>query len=413
MGRLIRSSLLVAACIAAVGAAPAGADFDDLPGESLSGDAPYSSAAFFDATSSPFDSDEFTEQQPEVESPAVYTACGGWGAKTAWVRFATAVEGNLRVNVAKTTPGDLFYIVYTSPTATPSFGDLSFRACTDALDGPEEGYVYGHAVPAGKVIFVQVLVECRPEAPPCDQAEREAAPGGPTTVRLRFTPLNSDGDSVPETLDPCPDVAGDFRGCPDSDGDGVGDADDECPTLRGRATNGCLLPDEDGDSHTAIDRGGDDCNDEDSGIHPGTRDLPRNGVDEDCSGADDRYPSLRNEVSAVAAWSPRLRRTVGFLTPFKVGGPLVRGMVVRLRCQGRGCPISRRAVRIRKRRPSVKIGRELVRHMLAPRAKVTLTITRRGYIGEVMRYTIRRRGKLKVETLCLPPGETRPRRRCR
>lgn len=409
----IRRSLLAAIWVMASCFAPASAaaSFDDLPGEAL-GDAPYRSAALFDATTASFDSNGFSEQQAEVDFPATYLACGGWGAKTAWVRFQTAVEGNLRVDVKKTTPGDLFYTVYTAPTTTPAFSDLHFLACQDGLEGPEEGYVFGHEVPANTVVFVQVLVQCRETAPQCSDVERAAAPGGPTTVRLRFTPRNADGDPYPDSVDGCPALAGDFRGCPDGDGDGVGDADDTCPATYGRAPNGCRRADEDGDGYAARASGGADCDDDNAAVNPGARDLPRNGADENCSGADSAYPRVENEVAAVSAWSPRLRRTVGFLAPFKVAGPFAKGMAVRLRCQGRGCPISRRAVTVHASTRSVAIGEELVGSTLSPGSKVTLTVTRPGYVGEALRYTIRRRGKVKIETLCVPPGGTIPQRRC-
>jgi len=409
----IRGSLLATVLVAASCLAPssAGASFDNLPGEAL-GEAAYRSAAPFDATTPQFESNGFGEQQPEVALPANYLACGGWGAKTAWVRFSTAVQGNLRVDVKKTTPGDLFYTVYTASTTSPEFSDLDFLACQDGFDGPEEGYFFGHEIAANTVVFVQVLVQCRETAPECTQAEREDAPGGPTAVRLRFTPRNADGDSFADSLDGCPAVAGEFRGCPDADGDGVGDADDACPGVRGRASNGCRLGDEDGDGYAATSSAGTDCNDDNPGIHPGAPDLPRNGADEDCDGRDRAYPRVENEVAALSAWSPRLGRTVGFLAAFKVSGPFVKGMVVRLRCQGRGCPISRRAVAAHAGTRSIAIGEELVGSTLAPGAKVTLVITRAGYVGEAMRYTIRRHGKVKVETLCVAPGKTSPAGKC-
>jgi hypothetical protein len=407
-GSLLTTVLVAASCLAPSAAA---ASFDDLPGEAL-GEAPYRSAAPLDATTPSFDSAGFTEQQPEVAFPANYLACGGWGAKTAWVRFSTAVQGNLRIDVKKMTPGDLFYTVYTAPTATPEFSDLHFLACQDALDGPEEGYSFGHDIAANSIVFVQVLVQCRETAPQCSQLERESAPGGPTTVRLRFTPKNADGDAFADSLDGCPTVAGEFRGCPDADRDGVGDVDDACPATYGRAPNGCRRGDEDGDGYIATASAGTDCDDDAAAIHPGALDVPRNGRDEDCDGRDRAYPRVENEVAAVSAWSPRLGRTIGFLAAFKVAGPFAKGMAVTLHCQGRGCPISRQAATARAATKSVSIGEKLVGSTLAPGAKVTLVITRPGYIGEALRYTIRRRGKVKVETLCVPVGGTSPRKKC-
>jgi len=67
-------------------------------------------------------------------------------------------------------------------------------------------------------------------------------------IKFNFGKGDSDGDSVPDKKDHCPDLPGliELNGCPDSDADGIKDEDDRCPNTAGLISmSGC--PDSDGD----------------------------------------------------------------------------------------------------------------------------------------------------------------------
>ncbi len=64
-----------------------------------------------------------------------------------------------------------------------------------------------------------------------------------TTILAPPPPSDRDGDGVPDNDDKCPDVKGQFNGCPDTDDDGIPDKDDKCPNDKGtKEYGGCPPP---------------------------------------------------------------------------------------------------------------------------------------------------------------------------
>ncbi len=457
--------MLIAAVVCALALAPAvhaaNDDYDDLNGVTL-GDTPYSSVMPFVAPMQNFDNLTFDADPEYAASPQAYAGCAAWGWRSAWVRFATAVEGLVFVSVdSSAAPGyDVFYNVYIVPTSVPpgsaSMSQLTETACHNSNHGPpNEDYSFGHEIPANQTIYVQVMSVCADSTlvvDICDEMEQDAAPGGPTQLSVRFTPDNTDNDGAPDSLDDCVGTPGPVRGCPDADGDGVGEPADACPGVKGSRADGCRVPDEDGDGYAAdaadlrlrdcddddpsanpgkpeirgndvdencdglkaFDADGDnwddapgpDCDPGNRRIHPEARDRPETRADENCDGRNARFPRVTSQVSPL--YLDIRGRTVGF-AQFKVL-PARRGDRVRIECEGGGCPYSAKTYTFRRSRSEIVVGKEFLPRILKPGASVTVKILRRGHIGRAVRYTIRSAtGKPNIQRRCLPPGKTGPR----
>ena len=376
--------------LAPVGADAANSDYDNLNGVTL-GDTPYTSVMPFVAPVQSFDNSTFGADQEYNTGAPTYGACQAWGWRSAWVRFATAVKGRVFVTVDSSAPPgyDVFYSVFTAPTSIPPGsasmspaepGGVPERQFRDAERGlhlrPRDRGEPDHLRPG----HVRVR-EPHPSARVRRRREGGGAPGGPTSLSVRFTPYNGDNDGVADTLDECPGTPGAVRGCPDGDGDGVPDPADACPGTKGSRADGCRVPDEDGDHYNAGDPDPRlrDCNDDNPDVHPGVpevrgngvdencdglaafdkdgdnwddepgpdcdpdqsrsiphaRDKPGNGVDENCDGHDARFPRVTSEVAPLYLASDG--RTVGFAR-FKVL-PVRKGDRVRIECVGGGCPV--------------------------------------------------------------------------
>ena len=457
-------ALVCALVLALAPAAPAAnSDYDNLNGVTL-GDTPYTSVMPFVAPVQTFDNSAFGADPEYSAGAPTYGACQAWGWRSAWVRFATAVKGRVFVTVdSSAAPGyDSYYSVFTAPTSIPpgsaSMTQLSQVECQNANVGmPNEDYTFGHEIEANRTIYVQVMSVCanRTDLPACTTQERADAPGGTTSLSVRFTPYNADNDGAPDTLDECPGTPGPVRGCPDGDDDKVPDPADACPTVKGSAANGCRVPDEDGDHYRADDpdmrlR---DCNDDDPAVHPGSaevrgngvdencdglaafdqdgdnwddapgpdcdprhkwvhpraRDKPGNGIDENCDGHDAKFPRVTSEVSPL--YLALRGRIVGF-AQFKVL-PARKGDRVRIECIGEGCPYSSKVYRARRSSSEFVVGKQFAPHQMKPGASVTLKILRRGHVGRAVRFTLRAGpGKPRVIKRCIAPGKTGPMRHC-
>ncbi|MDA0185082.1 putative metal-binding motif-containing protein [Solirubrobacter phytolaccae] len=127
-----------------------------------------------------------------------------------------------------------------------------------------------------------------------------------------------------------------------------------------------------------------DCNDADAAIRPGAVDVPADGIDQDCSGADAAKPRILSPVSygfnARRAWSRVNRLRVR---------ELPANATVELRCSGKGCPFTSRTLSVPKGKTSLDLLARVKRAKLRPGARLTLRITAPGTVGKALRFTIR------------------------
>jgi hypothetical protein len=223
-----------------------------------------------------------------------------------------------------------------------------------------------------------------------------------------------EGDTIDQLVD-CENVALSDERILDADGDGAtkpGDCDDRNPAIRPGVVdvpeNGI---DEDcsGADAVNLDRDGDkflrptDCDDADPKINPGARDIPGNRVDEDCSGTPAPFPLLGSLATGIFEFPGKFTRLVSIT----IRRPR-KGSTMRITCRGGSCPFRSRTRKIRRNRAKQVITRPLGRAKLRPGTRLEVRLTKPGTIGFFVRFTMKRGVFPAKKELCLPPGAKRP-----
>src|SRR3954453_7787998 len=238
-----------------------------------------------------------------------------------------------------------------------------------------------------------------------------------TIVLTNFSGGATDGyaDNLSLSLDGSAGTAPATACIPDRDGDGYSiavDCNDANPLVHPGAAD---VPDDgidqdcSGADAVKLDRDGDgynrpqDCNDQDASVHPNAVDTPQDGIDQNCDFADARFPHLSARVGM--SWSKSGRGTrVDSLKIRKVPA----GAAVRVTCKGKRCAFSRKAVKLKK--GAANAGRLFKARFLGKGTVVVVVISQAGHVGQAVRYTIRKPTKRpRRKDLCTSPGSVAPR----
>lgn len=140
-----------------------------------------------------------------------------------------------------------------------------------------------------------------------------------------------------------------------------------------------------------------DCQPDNPGVHPGAKDKPGNGIDENCDHHDARLAVLR--VDPKDLLSQGLRRGIKIV---KFSLVLPRGTKVALRCSRRACRSSTRIVPGRSGRRAYVV-RGISNKVIRRNQYFSVYLTRTGYRGVYLRYR-NRGGKLTKARRCLASG---------
>jgi len=289
---------------------------------------------------------------------------------------------------------------------------IVFRTAPGAVSGPDAHFEFS-AVPADSTL------ECRldddEDFAPCDgtvdapglddgahvlavRAKRRNAKDLVTVVSRGWTvdsDRDDDGFAVPDDCDDGNPLIN--PQAEDLPGDGI---DQDCDGADGIAD---LLSDADGDVDPVPPDGG-DCDDHDPNRSSLADEVPENGVDEDCDGVDALRPPIGLRFQAM--WSAgrtgsRLLRLTATRVP--------AGTAITVTCRGHGCPSAVKHIDVPRRRRTLPLLPYLGGRVRLPAGAIlTVRAARGGRSPEGRVWRVRRDRKPLASAFCEHRGRREP-----
>jgi hypothetical protein len=146
-----------------------------------------------------------------------------------------------------------------------------------------------------------------------------------------------------------------------------------------------------------------DCNDADPAINPGATDVPGNHVDEDCKGGDAPFPVLTSTIG----FSVNRFLSYTVFTDLYVRRAH-KGSTITVACTGSGCPFKSKRRHVKHSTAKLSLRPLLRGAHLRAGAKVRISITLRRTVGIQTTLTVRGHQRPPARSdLCLVPGAKR------
>lgn len=150
-----------------------------------------------------------------------------------------------------------------------------------------------------------------------------------------------------------------------------------------------------------------DCNDRDARVNPTAKDVPGNGIDENCDGHDSGFRTIDGTTSYD--YTPVVRKKGIRFLRFDVVGVRV-GDRVKLRCDGKGCKRSvNSTTRVKKvdKKNTLSLYDRVKGLAFGKGATITVTISREDFSTKVISTKVTGTKKPRKTTTCLVPDTKR------